>query len=149
MVGPQEKGAAVTLITPQLSQNRACKLVGISRSVMRYEPKRCDEGLLKERIKKHAFERRRFGYRRIHYLLKREGVLINHKKVYRLYAEAGLKVARRGGRKKALRVRRPMMALVSVLSCPSKWVFPFVSASPETPTLLRVELPSGFCVFVG
>lgn len=124
MVGPRAKRSAVDMITQHLSQNRACKLVGICRSVVRYQPKRRDEGLLKERIKKHAFERRRFGYRRIHYLLKREGVLINHKKVYRLYAEAGLKVVRRGGRKKALGVRRPMRVPAGINQT---WALDFVS----------------------
>jgi putative transposase len=48
-----------------------------------------------------AQERRRFGYRRLHVLLKREGYLINHKKLFRLYREEKLTVRRRGGRKRA------------------------------------------------
>lgn len=50
--------------------------------------------------------------------------MINHKKVYRLYAEAGLKVVRRGGRKKALGVRRPMTAPERINQ---KWALDFVS----------------------
>ena len=53
-----------------------------------------------------AHERRRFGYRRIGILLKREGIKINHKKVYRLYKEAGLKVRKRGGRKRGREERK-------------------------------------------
>ncbi len=53
-------------------------------------------------------ERRRFGYRRLHALLKREGYLINHKKLFRLYREERLAVRRRGGRKQAIGTRTPM-----------------------------------------
>ena len=53
-------------------------------------------------MKAIAQERRRFGYRRLHVLLKREGYLINHKKLFRLYREEKLTVRRRGGRKRAI-----------------------------------------------
>jgi putative transposase len=56
-----------------------------------------------------AQERRRFGYRRLHVLLKREGYLINHKKLFRLYREEKLTVRRRGGRKRAIGTRAPML----------------------------------------
>jgi putative transposase len=55
-----------------------------------------------------AHERRRFGYRRLHVLLRREGFAVNHKR-FRLYREARLKVRRRGGRKRALGTRAPML----------------------------------------
>src|SRR3954466_803420 len=55
-----------------------------------------------------AQERRRFGYRRLHVLLRLEGYLINHKKLFRLYREERLTVRRRGGRKRALGTRAPM-----------------------------------------
>ena len=124
MVSPQAKRAAVKAISDRLSQNRACQLVGVSRSVVRYLPKRATDPMIIERIKHHAFERRRFGYRRIFLLLKREGLRINHKKVFRLYREAGLKVAKRGGRKKALGVRKPMTAAVRINQ---QWSMDFVS----------------------
>jgi putative transposase len=56
-----------------------------------------------------ASERRRFGYRRLHILLKREGIEMNLKKLYRLYKEERLTVRKRGGRKRALGSRSPMM----------------------------------------
>ena len=69
-----------------ISERRACSLVGLSRATMRYQSQRSpDECELTERIKTIAFIRRRFGYRRVHQLLRREGVEVNHKKVYRLY----------------------------------------------------------------
>jgi putative transposase len=52
---------------------------------MRYESKKSEEWLLKERITSIAHEKRRYGYRRIHVLLKREGIKINHKKLFRIY----------------------------------------------------------------
>ena len=56
-----------------------------------------------------AQERRRFGYRRLHVLLKREGYVINHKKLFRLYREEKLAVRRRGGRKRAIGTRASML----------------------------------------
>ena len=76
-----------------ISERKACSLVGLSRATMRYQSQRSpEERELTERIKAIAFERRRFGYRRVHQLLRREGAEVNHKKVYRLYREAGLAV---------------------------------------------------------
>lgn len=83
-----------------ISERRACDLVGIYRSTLRYQPIRSDETeQLKSRIIELAQERRRFGYRRIHALLRREGNEVNHKRVYRLYSEANLAVKRRKRRK--------------------------------------------------
>lgn len=76
---------------------------------MRYQPKTHldDEGLL-TRIKTLALERRRFGYRRIHRLLKREGIDVNHKRVYRLYCELGLMVSKRRRRKSQCVEQQPL-----------------------------------------
>jgi len=60
------------------------------------------------RLRALASERRRFGYRRLHLLLRREGIELNHKKLFRLYREERLTVRRRGGRKRALGTRAPM-----------------------------------------
>lgn len=79
-----------------LSERRACRLVGIARTSCRYEPQRLEpEEKLKARLCTLAGERRRFGYRRLTVLLRREGWAVNHKRVYRLYREAGLGVRRR------------------------------------------------------
>ena len=76
---------------------------------MRYRSRRPDDAELRAKIRRIASERRRFGYRRIHVMLAREGVRVNQKKLRRLYAEEKLQVKRRGGRKRALGTRRPMM----------------------------------------
>ena len=92
-----------------LSERRACDLIGIARRVARYQPSRPDNASLRQRLQELAAERRRFGYRRLGYLLAREGLSPNHKKLLRIYREEGLKVRRRGGRKRALGSRAPMM----------------------------------------
>jgi putative transposase len=86
-----------------LSRRRACRLVGISRSVIEREPKRAsDHERLRERLRALAGERRRFGYRRLHELLRREGWRVNHKLVHRLYREEKLAIRRRGRPKRGL-----------------------------------------------
>jgi putative transposase len=83
-----------------ISERRACRLVGLSRATLRRvvveEPATTS---LRARIIDLAHARRRFGYRRIHDLLRREGVKANHKRVYRLYREAALSVRKRRRRK--------------------------------------------------
>ena len=113
MVTPDAKREAVAHARARhgLSERRACLLIGISRRVARYEPNRVDDTALRERLRELAGERRRFGYRRLGYLLAREGIKPNHKKLLRIYRDEGLKVRRRGGRKRALGTRAPMTLL--------------------------------------
>ena len=92
------------------TQRRACRLVGLEPKTYRYASTRPDDGPLRQRLKELASERRRFGYRRLHLLLRREGVVLNWKKLYRLYREERLTVRKRGGRKRALGTRAPMTA---------------------------------------
>jgi putative transposase len=110
MVTPGAKREAVAHAREQygLSERRACQLVGIARRVARYVSTRPDDAALRERLRTLAGERRRFGYRRLGYLLGREGIAPNHKKLLRIYREEGLKLRRRGGRKRALGTRAPM-----------------------------------------
>jgi putative transposase len=83
-------------VTYQLSERRACRLAGAHRRTMRYRRRvRPDEPHLRERLRTLASERPRFGYRRLHVLLKREMGVVNHKRVYRLYRAEGLAVRRR------------------------------------------------------
>lgn len=87
------------------SQRRAHGFVGIDPRVHRYRSARPDDAELRRRLKELASQRRRFGYRRLHVLLKREGIEVNWKKLYRLYREERLTVRKRGGRKRALGTR--------------------------------------------
>ena len=92
-----------------VSQRRACATMQVDRSTVRYQSKRPDDSKLREEIKLVANERRRFGYRRIQVMLVRKGIFMNHKKLRRIYAEEKLQVRRRGGRKRALGTRKPMV----------------------------------------
>lgn len=93
-----------------ISERRACLLVGLSRTVLRYEPK-IDEGndALKAQIVDLAMVRRCFGYRRIHALIEREGIHANHKRIYHLYSEAALSVRRRKKRRGIDVQREPLL----------------------------------------
>jgi putative transposase len=76
--------------------------------MVRYRSRRPDDDAARVRLRELAASRRRFGYRRLHILLDREGSYMNLKKLRRLYAEERLQVRRRGGRKRALGTRAPM-----------------------------------------
>ena len=91
------------------SQPRACALIGMDAKTYRYQASRPDDAALRQHMREIASERRRFGYRRIGMMLEREGVVLNHKKLYRLYKEERLTVRKRGGRKRAIGTRRPML----------------------------------------
>ena len=107
-----------------LSQRRACRLVGIDHSTLRYRSKRADDTAIRKRLRELAHERRRFGYRRLGWLLTREGHWMNHKKLYRLYREEKLMVRRRGGRKRALGTRAPMQLPQAINQ---RWSLDFLS----------------------
>ena len=90
------------------SQRRACGLIGLAAKTYRYRSRRSDDGDLRHRLRQLAAERRRFGYRRLLILLRRDGAVINHKRLFRLYREERLTVRKRGGRKRALGTRAPL-----------------------------------------
>jgi len=92
-----------------LSQRRACGLLKMDRTSYRYRSTRPDDTAVRERMRALAAERRRFGYRRLQWLLEREGVRMNHKRFRRLYREEKLQVRRRRGRRRAIGVRAPLM----------------------------------------
>ncbi len=111
MVTPVAKRNAVVHLceTHGVSQRRACDVLQIDRSTVRYLSRRGDDIDLRDAIKRVSRERRRFGCRRIHVMIAREGFEVNHKKVRRIYREEELQVRRRGGRKRALGTRKPMV----------------------------------------
>jgi putative transposase len=107
-----------------LSERRACGLVGMKRSSYRYAGRRAEFGGLRGRLRELAQERRRFGYRRLTVLLRREGWAVNPKRVYRLYREEGLAVRRRK-RKRIGAVERQALAIPTGRN--ERWSMDFVS----------------------
>ena len=125
MVTPAAKREAVAHLRSalEMSERRACRVTGCVRMTMRYRSRRPDDQALRERLRTLAHERRRFGYRRLHCFW-REGYAVNHKRLFRLYREERLAVRRRGGRKRALGTRAPM---VVPQSPNERWSIDFVS----------------------
>ena len=97
-----------------MSERRACRVAEADRSSVRYRRRRPDDALLRERLKALAAQRRRFGYRRLWVLLRREGHAVNKKRIYRLYRQERLMVRRRGGRKRALGTRASMVLPLTI-----------------------------------
>jgi len=110
VVTPQGQRDAAAYIenAHHVSERRACRLLGVGRSLVRYSFKRPPDTALRERLKNLAVERRRFGYRRLAIFLWREGFACNIKKIHRIYKEENLMVKRRKGRKKAIGTRQPL-----------------------------------------
>ena len=82
-----------------LSERRSCRIVGLARSVQQYHPVPKEDEAVVERLKALASENRRYGYLRLHAMLRREGLVQNHKRTYRLYTEQGLQVRTKKRRK--------------------------------------------------
>ena len=118
-----------------LSERHACAVVGLARSTCRYQPRRPEWPELRERLRTLAGDRRRFGYRRLHVLLRREGYRVNHKRVYRLYRQEGLTVRRRGRRRRSLRGVPP---LVSPTCVNERWSIDFLADVLEDGRRLRI-----------
>ena len=93
---------------PQSSARRACRLVRLSRSRWQYRSRRGDDAVLRARLRELAAARPRWGYQQLHVLLQREGHVVNHKKVLRLYREEGLAVSRRRRQKHVAIARVPL-----------------------------------------
>lgn len=110
MVTPDKRRTAVTeaMRTAGITERRACRFTGFARASQRYSPRRPPRTELRERLKTLAIMRPRWGYRRLHILLRREGYDINHKLTRRLYREEGLAVRRRKRKRVATaRVMKP------------------------------------------
>jgi putative transposase len=92
-----------------MSERRACRLIQADRKTVRYRSRRARDEALRSRLRELAAEQRRFGYRRLHILLRAEGHVVNRKKTQRLYREEGLTVRKRKSRKRATGARAPIL----------------------------------------
>ena len=110
-----------------ISERRACRLVGLSRSCYRQPPVvDAETQSLREQVQQLAYQHKRFGYRRIHDLLRLQGLLVNHKRIWRLYREQNLSVRKRRKVKRptGVRVPRPVASVINEV-----WSMDFVSDS--------------------
>jgi len=113
VVTPEDRRTAVTeaMETAGITERRACRFTGFARSSQRYRTQRPARAELRARLHTLAILRPRWGYRRLHILLRRERHQINHKLTRRLYREAGLAVRRRKRKRVAVaRVTKPVVA---------------------------------------
>lgn len=108
MVGPAAKREAVTHLKG-LSERRACQIISADRTTVRYRSSRPPEVELRIKLRDLANERRRFGYRRLFILLRRDGEPSGVNRIYRLYREEGLSVRKRKARRRAVGTRAPIL----------------------------------------
>jgi putative transposase len=111
MVGPVAQREAIAHLGAVLglSERRACTITAADRTSMRYRRRRPDDAALRSRLRALAHERRRFGYRRLFILLRREGEPSGKNRIYRLYREEGLSVRKRKARRRAVGTRAPIL----------------------------------------
>lgn len=119
-----KKGVTFIKKKYRLSERRACELIQISRSTMRYQSKSSKKfGILRKKIIEIALQKKSYGYRRIHVLLKRNGICVNHKKVYKIYKKEGL--MKRKKKKKKLVREKNKLELPKALN--QVWAMDFMS----------------------
>jgi putative transposase len=121
--------AAQVVASLGLSVRKACLLVDLSRTAYGYHPCRKDDSKLRQRLKELAAQRKRFGSPRLHIMLKREGLVINHKRTERIYTEEGLALRKKRRRKGAAGIRIPIAAPERPNQ---KWSMDFVTDSLVT-----------------
>lgn len=137
MVTPTGKKQVVSYCIEhyKLSERTACRLIGLSRTAYRYEPKEdASEQVLKSRLQELSIQYPRYGYLLLHGLLKREGLVVNKKRTYRVYRELGLSI-RTKQRKKLSRPFEPKLALCGVNE---RWSMDFVSDALANGRRIRV-----------
>jgi len=110
VVGSQAKRKVVHYLKEsfEISERKACELVAINRATVRYRKQTKENKVLRERIVQISLKHKAFGYRRIAEVLKREGWLVNHKRVYRLYAQESLNLKSKKRKKFTNRYREPL-----------------------------------------
>ena len=128
MVKPARKRAVVEQLRVAftLSERRACRLLRFSRPSQRYKSVAEDTTALRMRIREIAEVRRRFGYRRVHVMLLREGWQLNHKRTYRIYRQEGLSVRTKKRKKRGSHLR---VVPASAAAPNERWSMDFVADS--------------------
>ncbi len=137
MVSPSQRRAIVSWaqIAYRVSERRACRGFGIHRAMIRYCSVKPDDAPVRRRLHELARDRPAFGARRLHALLQRDGLRINHKKVRRLYLEEGLQLKPRRRRRRAATVRQPR----AIVTAPTeRWAMDFMHDVLATGQHVRV-----------
>ena len=115
------------------SERRACRLMTMAVTTYRYRSLRTDEPL-RTQLVELAREKPRFGYRRLQVLLRRRGEQVNHKRLHRVYREAGLTI-RRKKRKHCVREGKPLLARTAANQ---EWALDFVHDAVACGRTIRV-----------
>ena len=130
MTSPTRRREAVAQVgreKPEVSERRACETVGQSRSTQRYERKvKGDEAMIVKRMHELVRRHPRYGYRRVHAMLRREGFKINRKRVYRLWKQEGFKVPRKQRKKRRLGISDNGIVRHRAESINDVWCWDFV-----------------------
>ena len=139
MVSPLARRSAVKYLVKQMgsSQRRACVVVGLSRSLVRYiARRRRDEAKLIKKIHKLAIRHSRYGYRRITVLLQREGFKVNRKRVHRIWKSEGLGLPQRRPKRRRI---GPVGEIINKAEYPNHvWSYDFVEDRTERGGKLRI-----------
>jgi len=135
MVSPPQRRTAVQWAVDAfgVSQRRACRVLHVSRRLVWYRSTRPDDTALRRRLTELAGTRIAYGSRRLHILLRRDGLRVNYKKVHRLYVEEGLQLKPRRRRAATQRMQR---ALVTAPN--QRWAMDFMHDVLATGTKIRV-----------
>jgi putative transposase len=132
----QREAARLAGETHGLSERRSCSLVRASRAMVRYRSRRPPDELLRTLLVRFAGERRRWGYRRLAILVRRTGMRVNDKRVYRVYRAAGLVL--RARKKKLRSMARPPQPIVLPTHCNHWWAMDFLKDALATDRAFRV-----------
>ncbi len=118
MVAPMRRRVALPFLLAafKISERRACRVLVVNRKSVRYKSVKTDVPALRARINDIAATRVRYGYPRIHILLRREGWIVNRKRVYRIYAEEGLSMQLKPPRRRKSAVVRSVRPIADVLN---------------------------------
>jgi putative transposase len=119
----------------QVSERRACGTMAFHRSTVRYRSRARDQTPIRMRLRDLAATRVRYGYRRLHVLLRREGWKVNHKRIWRLYKEDALEVRTKKRRKRVSALR---VVLPAATSPNQRWSMDFMADSLHDGRRFRV-----------
>jgi putative transposase len=138
MVTPTQRRAmtAWAMTGYALSERKACQVVGVARSLVRYQGRRPPQDALRRRLRELAASRVHLGYQQLTVYLRREGWAVNHKRVYRLYVEEGLVLRRRRPKRRRSVVLRGARAKPSAPD--EQWAMDFVHDTLADGSTIRI-----------